>query len=187
MSREAKSFDTALAELRACIRTNTITGQHLAERVDEVARAHAHAIGASSLATTVARLDAAVAWDALRPYQPTDARGHVVVPGDFVDVGGDVRHVSGVDTEGGVFFQDEDGWDYTLACLHRRVSVDLDPQDDDAPYDLWDLACEIRRAWEDPDSDGNGEGMDGLIGRLLEMAGAAREAALDSWPAGAES
>lgn len=170
------SFDTAMANLRNSISTRTLTGQHLADRVDALERAHELEVGKLMAALEANALELDALSSTLDTYMPCDCEGKPVCPGDFMEMYGELYHVEGVDTEGGFFFQADDGWDYTLARLHRRVTVDLDPDDDRAADNLWDLALEIRERCEAIDDPGAQADLRPLVGRLIQMAGAAREA-----------
>ena len=169
------SFDTAMANLRNSINTRTITGLYLADRVDELESAHEREVKKLMASLEANGLELEALSATLDMYMPHDRDGKPVCPGDFVEIHGELCYVDGVDTDGGIFFQADDGWDYTLARLHRRVTVDLDPEDDEAADNLWDLSLEIRERCEAIDEPGAQADLRPLVGRLMQMAGAARK------------
>ena len=170
------SFDTAMANLRNSINTRTITGQYLADRVDELESAHEREVKKLMASLEANGLELEALSATLDMYMPHDRDGKPVCPGDFVEVHGELYYVDGVDTDGGIFFQSDVGWDYTLARLHRRVTIDLDPDDGRAPDDLWELALEIREKCRAIDEGGGQNDLRPLVGRLVQMADASRRA-----------
>lgn len=176
MSDYSQDWGRALARVEGCIAPNTVKGQFLRERVRELAEIHEAEVRSLNGTILLMLEDQKRDRQLYDRYVPIDANGEPIGCGDVVDVCGTVIVVAGVDACGGVFYLDDGGaWAYAHGKDCRVIDVALG-DDPTALLSLREVARAIRDAWEDPDSDGNGEGMTQLIDRLCRIAFAAGKA-----------
>lgn len=172
--RKAPTFEESVSELKLVISKNpaSISGQYMTRCLEDAVRAHRTEVETAHefrhRAEDLCRKQGRI-LDELTPH---DSHGDPVTCDSFIDLHGEVFPVGGVDNRNGVFYLDEQGqWQFADASFCRRVDIFL-PDDPKAALSLHALAHEIKRTWEDPDSIGNGEGMDALLDRLIKMADA---------------